>query len=182
MSAGQEILIIPARLTVMGLATLISRDPTEVEAVLRAREEPASAEDVIGADVAISVARALGVEVTVEPRDLALEQLYELETRGELGSDVGGRAGSIVEGVVSDLDELDSLIESVSEHWSVARMPVIDRNIIRIGLHELRNDALTPTGVVVSEAVRLANTYSTEKSAGFVNGVLATLAKTIRDG
>lgn len=182
MSAGEEIRIIPARLTVTALAALISRDTSEVEAVLRAREEPASGEDVIGADVAISVARALGVDVTVEPRDLALEQLYELETRGELGSDVGGRAGSIVDGVVSDLDELDSLIESVSEHWSVARMPVIDRNIIRIGLHELRNDPLTPTGVVVSEAVRLAHTYSTEKSAGFVNGVLATLAKTIRDG
>ncbi|MGH3649079.1 MAG: transcription antitermination factor NusB, partial [Acidimicrobiia bacterium] len=127
-------------------------------------------------------ARALGVDITVESRDLALEQLYEYETRGEVGSDVGGRAGAIVDGVVTNLDELDQMIESVSEHWSVARMPVIDRNIIRIGLYELRSDPMTPTAVVASEAVRLAQTYSTEKSAAFVNGVLATLAKTIREG
>ncbi|HWB87908.1 MAG TPA: transcription antitermination factor NusB [Acidimicrobiia bacterium] len=182
MSQSEEVRIIPARLTVAGLADLIARDPTEVEMVLRARGEPAAPDDILGADVAIAAARALGVVVTVEPRDLALEQMYELETRGELTSDIGGRAGAIVDGVISDLDELDSLIESVSEHWSVARMPVIDRNIIRIGLHELRHDETTPTSVVISEAVRLAHTYSTEKSAGFVNGVLATLAKTIRDG
>ncbi len=60
-------------------------------------------------------------------------------------------------------------------------MPVVDRNIIRIALYELLSDPDTPTAVIVSEAVRLANTYSTEKSASFVNGVLATLAKTIRD-
>jgi N utilization substance protein B len=59
-------------------------------------------------------------------------------------------------------------------------MPVIDRNILRIAVHELISEPQTPTPVVVSEAVRLATTYSTEKSATFVNGVLATLAKTTR--
>ncbi|HUG32286.1 MAG TPA: transcription antitermination factor NusB [Acidimicrobiia bacterium] len=179
-SAGP--LVIPARVTAKRLAEVIDRGIEEVQAVLRAREEPDSPDDVLGAEVAIAVSRNLGVTVTVESRDLALERLYEYETRGEMGSDVGGRAGAIVEGVVSDLDDLDEMIESVSEHWSVARMPVIDRNIIRIGLHELLSDSMTPTAVVVSEAVRLANTYSTEKSASFVNGVLATLAKSIRVG
>ena len=80
----------------------------------------------------------------------------------------------------NDID-LDEMIESVAERWSVARMPVVDRNIIRIALQELRVDKATPTAVVISEAVRLAQTYSTEKSAAFVNGVLATLAKTIRE-
>ena len=174
-------LVIPARVTAKELARAIDRDVTEVQAVLRARDEPAAPEEILGADLAITVADALGVEVTVESRDLALERLYEYETRGEMGPDVGGRAGAIVEGVVSDLDELDEMIESVSEHWSVARMPVIDRNILRIGLHELRSDTMTPTAVVVSEAVRLAQSYSTEKSASFVNGILATLAKTIRE-
>lgn len=179
-SAGP--LVIPARVTAERLAEVIDRGIEEVQAVLRAREEPDTPDDVLGAELAIAVSRILGVTVTVESRDLALERLYEYETRGEMGSDVGGRAGAIVEGVVSDLDELDEMIESVSEHWSVARMPVIDRNIIRIGLHELLSDPMTPTAVVVSEAVRLANTYSTEKSSSFVNGVLATLAKSIRVG
>jgi N utilization substance protein B len=123
----------------------------------------------------------LGQAVTVESRDLALECLYEYETKGEIAADIGGKAGAIVDGVITDLDALDELIESVSEHWTVSRMPVIDRNILRIGLYELRNSG-TPVAVVVSEGVRLARTYSTEKSASFVNGILATLAKTLRDG
>ena len=181
MSEPGAMLAIPARVTAKELAKTIDRDVKEVLAALRAREQPDAPEAILGADLAIAVAKSLGVEATVEPRDLALERLYEYETRGEIGSDIGGRAGAIVEGVVSNLDELDEMIESVAEHWSVARMPVIDRNVIRIGLHELRSDHMTPTAVVVSEAVRLAHTYSTEKSPAFVNGVLATLAKTIRE-
>jgi transcription antitermination factor NusB len=181
MSEPGAMLAIPARVTAKELASAIDRDIDEVQAVLRARSQPGTPDDILGADLAIAVAKSLGVDATVEPRDLALERLYEYETRGEIGSDVGGRAGAIVEGVVSNLDEFDEMIESVAEHWSVARMPVIDRNVIRIGLYELRSDEMTPTAVVVSEAVRLAQTYSTEKSAAFVNGVLATLAKTIRE-
>lgn len=181
MSEGEPTLIIPARLTCQELADKIDRSIEEVQAVLRTREQDDAPDEVLGADQAITVSGILGVTVTVESRDLALERLYEYETRGEMGSDAGGRAGAIVEGVVSYLDELDEMIESVSEHWSVARMPVIDRNILRIGLHELRSDPMTPTAVVISEAVRLAHTYSTEKSPSFVNGMLATLAKTIRE-
>lgn len=173
-------LIIPARVTVSDLSKWIDRPLTEIEAVLEARDEPSSSDDVLGADLAIAVAATLGVVATVEPRDLALERLYEFETRGEVGADVGGRAGAIIDGVITNLDDLDGMIESVSEHWSVARMPVIDRNIIRIALYELRSDEHASTAVVISEAVRLAQTYSTEKSSAFVNGVLATLARTLR--
>jgi len=174
-------IIIPARLTAADLAGRIDRSVEEVCAVLTARGEPNAPEDILGAELAIEVSRTLGNEVTVESRDLALERLYEYETKGEMGSDAGGRAGAMVEGVVSSLDELDEMIESVSERWTVARMPVIDRNILRIAVHELLSDPNTPTPVVVAEAVRLATTYSTEKSATFVNGVLATLAKTARE-
>ena len=143
-------------------------------------DEPSSTEDVVSGEVAVTVAGELGVEVTVEPRDLALECLYELETTGKLGAAPRGRAGRICEGVVAGLDELDEMIERVSEHWTVSRMPLIDRNILRIALFELRADPETPTGVIVSEAVRLATTYSTERSGSFVNGVLATLARSVR--
>lgn len=182
MSEGGGPPMIPARLTASELALAIDHDVSEVQAALRARNEPGSPDDVLGADLAIAVADALGEKVTVESRDLALERLYEYEARGEISSEVGGKAGAIVERVITDLDELDRLIESVSEHWSVARMPVIDRNVLRIGAHELRRDPTTPTAVIVAEAVRLAHTYSTEKSPAFVNGVLAALAKAIRDG
>jgi transcription antitermination protein NusB len=59
-------------------------------------------------------------------------------------------------------------------------MPVIDRSILRIGLFELRYEKGLPTAVIVAEAVRLARTYSTERSGSFVNGVLASLARSSR--
>ncbi len=181
MSVSSGASILPARISTQDLANRLDRDLNEVQAVLLSRGESAAPEDVLGAELAIAVAKSLGVDATVEARDLALERLYEYETRGEVDPDAGGRAGSIVDGVLANLDELDETIEAVAERWSVARMPVVDRNIIRIGLFELRNEPATPTAVVVAEAVRLAQTYSTEKSASFVNGVMATLAKTIRE-
>ncbi|MGH8948728.1 MAG: transcription antitermination factor NusB [Acidimicrobiia bacterium] len=117
-----------------------------------------------------------------EPRDLALQALYQAEIAGN-DSDLGeltGRVGTLVRGVLEHKEELDNEIESASEHWSVARMPVIDRSILRLGLFELRHVRDTPTAVVVSEAVRLAKTYSTERSGSFVNGVLASLARSAR--
>ena len=117
-----------------------------------------------------------------EPRDLALQALYQAEITGDSSNleDLTGRVGALVRGVLEHKEELDNEIESASEHWSVARMPVIDRSILRLGLFELRHTRETPTAVVVSEAVRLAKTYSTERSGAFVNGVLAALARAPR--
>jgi N utilization substance protein B len=117
-----------------------------------------------------------------EPRDVALQALYQAEISGDTSDfdELSGRVGFLVRGVLDHKEELDNEIESASEHWSVARMPVIDRSILRLGLFELRHGRETPTAVVVSEAVRLAKTYSTERSGAFVNGVLASLARTTR--
>ena len=176
-----EARIIPARLTVKELAEILAIDVGVARRILAEGGQDVAEEDLIGADMAIGVGSQVGVSLTVESRDLALERLYEYESRGELSEDPGGRAGVIVEGVISSIDELDAMIEEVAEHWSVARMPLIDRNILRIALFELKSDQLTPTPVVLAEAVRLGQTYSTERSSAFINGVLATLADTVRD-
>lgn len=172
---------IPARVTTSGLADSIGRPIEEVQAVLDARSESSSPEEMLGPELAVAVAKALGAEVVVEPRDLALETLYELDTRGEQGGEeLTGRAARLVVGVQENREALDHEIESASDHWSVARMPVVDRSILRLGLFELRYEPNVPTGVIVSEAVRLARTYSTERSGSFVNGVLASLARAAR--
>ena len=113
-----------------------------------------------------------------EPRDLALQTLYQLDRTGAAGPMEGlpPKARRLVQGVMARTAELDASIESASEHWSVERMPVIDRAILRLGLYELRHEQETPAAVVVNEAVRLAKTYSTSRSGSFVNGVLAALA------
>jgi N utilization substance protein B len=172
--------MIPARITARELADAIDLDVGEVQAALTSRNEPATTEDLLGGSLAIDIAETLGVAVIIEARDLALEFLYTYETRGELVDEPVGRAGHLTSGVIGAMDHLDAEIESVSEHWSVARMPLVDRNILRLGLFELENDKDTATPVIVSEAVRLAQLYSTEKSGAFINGVLASLAKAVR--
>jgi N utilization substance protein B len=174
------VVTIPARITTQGLAEALGRDVGEVSAILTARNEPAGAGDYLSAELATKVAKALGTTVAIEARDLALEYLYTRETLGSKTEKPTGRAGYLSEGVTSEGNDLDAQIEKASEHWSVARMPMVDRNILRIGLYELIHDSQTPTAVIVAEAVRMAQTYSTERSGSFVNGVLAALARDVR--
>jgi N utilization substance protein B len=82
---------------------------------------------------------------------------------------------TLVEGVVEHRDRIDELIETHSVGWSLDRMPLVDRNLLRIGAFELLWVDETPDGVVLSEAVNLAQQLSTDESAAFVNGVLAKL-------
>ena len=117
--------------------------------------------------------------MTVEPRDLAVQALYEadqldMSTRRE---GLPPKAARLVAGVLEHVRELDREIDQASDHWRVQRMPVVDRAILRLGLYELRYETDTPAAVVVAEAVRLAKTFSTERSGAFVNGVLAALAE-----
>lgn len=111
-------------------------------------------------------------------REEAFRFLYENELRSDGPvSSLRGRAARIAEGVKASLDQLDAAIAAASDNWRVDRMAPVDRTIIRIGLYELRNEAKTPLGVILNEAVELAKKYSTEQSGAFVNGVLAALAE-----
>jgi N utilization substance protein B len=119
-----------------------------------------------------------------EPRDLAVQILYEVDQmaldsvpdRAELS----GKARRLVQGTLGHIEELDAAIDGVSEHWRVDRMPVVDRAILRMALFELRYEPDTPAAVILSEAVRIAKEFSTEKSGMFVNGVLGALAESER--
>lgn len=77
---------------------------------------------------------------------------------------------------------IDEDITAASKRWRLERMDRVDRNALRIGAAELRHRPDTPTGVILSEVVRLASTYGNERSAGFVNGLTASLASTLRPG
>jgi N utilization substance protein B len=82
---------------------------------------------------------------------------------------------TLVEGVVAHRPRIDELIETYAVGWTLDRMPVVDRNLLRIGAFELLWADETPDGVVLSEAVNLARDLSTDDSPMFVNGVLAKL-------
>ena len=72
------------------------------------------------------------------------------------------------------------LISRFARGWTLDRMPVIDRAVLRMGAFELLHRPDVPTGAVISEAVELAKRYSTDDSGRFVNGVLASIAAAVR--
>ncbi|MFD7611186.1 transcription antitermination factor NusB [Streptomyces sp. NPDC059828] len=79
----------------------------------------------------------------------------------------------LVEGYAKQADRIDELIATYSVGWTLDRMPVVDRNILRLGAYELVWVDETPDAVVIDEAVQLAKEFSTDESPSFVNGLLA---------
>ncbi len=115
-----------------------------------------------------------------EAREQALSAVYAAEQRRLDEPETDGlsrRAAALAAGIWGCRTELDEALERVSTRWRVTRMPVIDRNVLRLGLFELRHRPDTPTAVIIDEAVELAKKFSTEKSGAFVNGVLSRLAR-----
>jgi N utilization substance protein B len=77
----------------------------------------------------------------------------------------------LVRGTVANSDEIDKKIEAKSEHWRLQRMPVVDRNILRLAIYELTQQAV-PAPVIIDEALELARQFSGDESLSFINGIL----------
>ncbi|MGW9040864.1 transcription antitermination factor NusB, partial [Streptomyces sp. NPDC055721] len=79
----------------------------------------------------------------------------------------------LVEGYAAHVARIDELIHTYAVDWDLDRMPVADRNIVRLGAYELIWEDGTPDAVAIDEAVQLAKEFSTDESPNFVNGLLA---------
>jgi N utilization substance protein B len=112
------------------------------------------------------------------PIEVALAR--QLERPGPDAGPLDAYAVALVEGVDRRQAEIDERIGAAAEHWTVRRMPLVDRNVLRIGTYELLDQPEVPTAVVLNEAVELAKLLSTPESGRFVNGVLAAIAKAAR--
>lgn len=123
-------------------------------------------------------------------RRQALQILYQSDITGESVAEIlADKSYSLEDGepdefcrqlvlaVASRLDELDTTIGEVSENWAVSRMPLVDRNILRIATYEIESSEDVPASVAINEAVELAKVYGGEDSSKFVNGVLGRIAK-----
>ena len=86
-------------------------------------------------------------------------------------------ARDIVDGVIDHRDEIDEQITTFAKDWSLARMPAVDRAVLRIGTGEILHNDDVPTAVAIDEAVELAKEFSTDDSGAFVHGVLARIAR-----
>ena len=87
-------------------------------------------------------------------------------------------AEQLASAVVEHSDELDQEAAEAAEHWRIERLGAIERNILRIAIHELRAESAPPK-VIINEAVQLAHWFGGQKSPGFVNGVLDRVAHSL---
>ena len=87
----------------------------------------------------------------------------------------------LTKGVVQHLPDIDSIIEKAAPEWPISQIPIVDRNVLRLGLFELlySNKEEVPPKVAINEAIELAKTFSGQTSGKFVNGVLGTVYKQI---
>ena len=85
----------------------------------------------------------------------------------------------LAQGVQKHINEIDKIIEKAAPEWPIAQIPLVDRNVLRIGLFELlySNKEEVPPKVAINEAIELAKTFSGSTSGKFVNGVLGTVYK-----
>jgi N utilization substance protein B len=123
-----------------------------------------------------------------DARERALILLYEAETKGIAPSEVLAAQVAtpddltvmLVRGVEQHMAQLDAAIAAHAKGWTLARMPAIDRNVLRVAAFELLGRHDVPVAVVLDEAVELAKRFSTDDSGRFVNGVLAALVPVLR--
>jgi len=126
---------------------------------------------------------------------MAVQALYQLDVRGQpFGAEaVDFLRGStqdpeayffarrLAEGAWGWREEADALIEEAAEHWHVARMAAVDRNILRLATWEICRAPDIPERVSIDQAIELAKAFSTAEAPGFVNGVLDRVLRLARE-
>ncbi|MEO8138398.1 MAG: transcription antitermination factor NusB [Gemmatimonadota bacterium] len=126
-------------------------------------------------------------------RARALQVLYSMEVTDSLalvdavtrmaqltGPDpsVYDQAEELAKSVLREKDELDRYAADAADNWRLDRIAAVERNILRIGIHELRLGAV-PAKVAIDEAVQLAHWFGGAKAPAFVNGVLDRVAHSL---
>ena len=119
-------------------------------------------------------------------REIALQFLYQLDLRGddllaeardyvrgeERDAETARFAQRLIEGTFEHWEEIDATIQGVAQNWNIARMAVVDRNVLRLATYELMHCADIPPKVAINEAIELGKRYSTQNSGAFINGIL----------
>jgi N utilization substance protein B len=129
-------------------------------------------------------------------RELAMQALFFMDLRNEFSEEMFGRFCAsfapkpdvrpfflqLVEGVLHRRDQLDALIRSASENWSLERMSGVDRNVMRIAVFEMLSCEDIPAKVSINEAVDIGKKFGTEESGAFINGIIDNIRAAMERG
>lgn len=116
-----------------------------------------------------------------QARRAALFALYQWDLAGQppgppQGDELDDYARELADAVAADADSLDRRITAASEDWTADRLGTVERNVLRIALHELAA-GLVPAEVAIDEAVRLSKRYASDDAARLVNGILGRVLR-----
>ncbi|MDE2592320.1 MAG: transcription antitermination factor NusB [Actinomycetales bacterium] len=110
--------------------------------------------------------------------DQLLSEVAEMVADRQNQAEIFGYAQQIVDGVIAHHEEIDELLETYSQGWTLERMPNVDRAILRVGAWEILFNDEVPDPVAISEAVAAAKELSTDDSGAFINGLLGRISST----
>ena len=116
-------------------------------------------------------------QIDFTERKIETRDLEEFWADKKERSDVKEFAEGLVRGTLGKLDEIDKMIESVTENWLLKRMAAVDRNILRFAVYEILYRRDIPSAVTINEALEIAKKYSSLDAASFLNGILDRLAR-----
>lgn len=126
-----------------------------------------------------------------QSRELALQILFQIEFAPQIEysefleifeqsytQEMIDYADMIINGVKNNLSKIDDIIQSTSQNWKVPRMAIVDRNILRMAVYEMRlmPSPLEPK-IVINEAIELAKKFSSKEASAFINGILDQIKK-----
>ncbi|HTT72461.1 MAG TPA: transcription antitermination factor NusB [Anaeromyxobacteraceae bacterium] len=119
------------------------------------------------------------IDVTASDLEEALSRFWRSFEPVE--REVMDLAEGLVRGVAEHRRAIDEAIEGGSAHWRLDRMAKVDRNVLRLAVHELLHREEVPVKVVINEAIELGKKYGSESSGAFINGVLDKIASGLKD-
>lgn len=128
-----------------------------------------------------TIARKQALQVMYQADILGKEATEPVES-GHLVPETQGMddyALGLLSGCKEHVGQLDELINAASENWTMDRMPVVDRSILRLATYEMRYAEDVPVSVSINEAVNLAKEFGGDDSPRFVNGILGRIANTL---
>ncbi len=114
------------------------------------------------------------IDVGKLPPGEALELMEEAVEPSEAEAAI---VRGLIEGTIAELSRLDEIIGSLAEGWKLDRLARVDKNVLRLAIHELDRSPASATSTIINDAVEIAKRYSTEDSGRFVNGILGSYVR-----
>ena len=121
--------------------------------------------------------QALQILYQREITEQTVSQILADGSYSEEDGEISEYCRELAVGTERNVDAIDARIEATSQHWSLMRMPYVDRNILRLAVYEILFEPEVPDSVAINEAVEMAKAYGTDDSPKFVNGVLGRIAE-----